>query len=245
MSNYIYKSSKNKKPKWQKKFFFKKFKWVKLFNNIFIYLKKVTFFKKLKGYFNESKILWHCILRNYGLESKDINKIYVKKVGHTKFFFLLQKFETRLTTLLFRARFFHRIANAFNAIRLNLIIVNGIIITNTNFLLQPLDLFQKRRNSEFLKKNIRKNNFSRRKFRLKWRKYRWKQARFIFWQIRRLSNFNLFLSKKKNSCLNFLEINYKIPAAVLLRFPLTSEILFNKQSKLSNINFWKKIYFVF
>jgi hypothetical protein len=67
------------------------------------------------------------------------------KIGDKKFFFFLQKLELRLSTLLIRSRFFFKLNNAYNAIKLNLILVNGIIINNTNYHLNKLDLFQKRR----------------------------------------------------------------------------------------------------
>jgi len=245
MKKFVKHKSIVKKPNFRNPYLFKRSKWLKSFNKAFIFSKKVTFFKKLKAYFNDSRLLWLFILKNYSIVSKSIVKKYKTRVGHVKFFFFLQKFELRLSTLLLRARFFFKIVNALNAIKLNLILINGVIISNTNFLLTPYDLFQKRRKISPFKKRTKKFSFKKRKIRLKWRKYRWKKARFIFWQIRRSSNFNLFLSKKKTSFINFLEINYKIPAGVLLRIPLTSELLLNKQSKLSHIHFWKKIYYLF
>jgi hypothetical protein len=81
--------------------------------------------------------------------------------------------------------------------------------------------------------------------RLKWRKFRWKKARFIFWKIRKLSNFNLYFVKKENSILNYLEINYKIPAGIVLRSPFFSELILKKQPGILRPSILQKIYFVF
>lgn len=70
---------------------------------------------------------------------------YTKKIGHTKFFFFLRRLELRLGVLLLRARFFHKLINCYTAVKLNLILVNGIITNKTNFIVLPLDLILKRR----------------------------------------------------------------------------------------------------
>jgi hypothetical protein len=80
---------------------------------------------------------------------------------------------------------------------------------------------------------------------LKWRNFRWKKARFIFWKIRKQSNLNLFLSKKENSILNYLEINYKIPAGIVLRSPLFSEVLLKNEPGILKPSVLQKIYYVF
>jgi hypothetical protein len=107
-------------------------------------------------------------------------------------------------------------------------------------MLNVLDLFQKKR-----QKNIFFKNTNKRKERLKWRKFRWKKARFIFWKIRRASNFNMYWVKKQNTTINYLEINYKIPAGILIKKPFLKELYLNRQKKILTNNILKKIYFMY
>ena len=210
----------------------------------FLLKKKISFFKKLKVYFNETRLIWHKIIKIFSHYSKKKWINYKKKVGHFKFFFFIFKLESRLSTLLLRTRFFYKIVNCYIAIKYKLILVNSIILNNTNFLIKKLDLIQKRRTKLPTPKKS-KIKIKKRIYRLKWRKNRWKQARFYFWKIRRVSNFNLYFSKKQRSMFNYLEINYKIPAFVLLRMPLKSEILLTKEPSLLYSTLLSKIYFIF
>lgn len=220
----------------------KKFRVFKQFKQAFLFTKKTTLFKRLQTYFNESRLVWSQFLKNYSKKNR-ISELftYKNKIGEKKFFFFLQKLELRLSTLLIRSRFFFKLTNAYNAIKLNLILVNGILINNTNFHLNELDLFQKRRTSLILFFNKKTKRLER----LKWRNFRWKKARFIFWKIRKQSNLNLFLAKKENSILNYLEINYKIPAAIVLRPPFFSELILKNELGILKPSILQKIYYVF
>lgn len=213
----------------------KKWRFWRLFKKNFINKKKVNFFKKLKSIFEDKRVIFHQLIKSYLPKIKFLLKKNMKK---TKFFLFMIQLEQRLSVLLVRARFFYKITNSYTAIKNNLIIVNGIIINKINFLVHLQDLFQKKR-----KKNGKKKD--RRFVRLKWRKYRWKKARYIFWKIRRSSHFNLYWNRKQNSFFNYLEINYKIPAAILIKQPYVKEILINKQKNILTIHILKKIYFLY
>lgn len=240
MKELLSKKIKSNIKKTYKKQFKLKKKWRhwRTFKQYFINLKKITFFKKLQWSFNNIRIIRHQLIKTYLPNKHKTFFNYTKKLGHSKFFFFLHKLELRLGILLIRARLFYKIINCYNAIKLNLILVNGIIINKINFFLQPLDLIIKRKS---FNKQIKK----KRLIRLKWRKAHWKHARFIFWKIRRTSNLNMYRVRKENTILNYLEINYKIPGFVLLRKPFIKELLLKKEPKILTNIILKKIFFLY
>jgi len=219
----------------------KKWRFWRFFKKAFLTQKKITFFEKLNSRFNYIRIICHQLNKIYSCKIKNIiSKKITRNKNSLKFVFFFKIFELKLSTLLLRSRFFYKIVNCLNAIKLKLITVNGIIINNTKFLVSIKDLLQKCRT----KKKNKFPMYTRLK-RLKWRNFRWKKARFLFWKIRRQSHFNLFWIKKQNTHLNYLEINYKIPAFIVLRSPLIKEIVLLKQSKLITNTLLKKIYFLY
>ena len=244
-----------KKEKNNRKFFF-----------LLLLKKKITFFKKLNLYYNERRLIWHKIIKIFLPNSKKKWIKYKKKIGHIKFFYFILKLERRLSTLLLRARFFYKIINSYRAIKYRLVLGNNIIIIRTDFLVNKLDLIQKKRTKIPAKKNnkltikksnkshkninsLKKNNklcYKKKRYeRMKWRKNRWKKARFLFWKIRRASHFNMYFAKKETTIFNYLEINYKIPAFFLTRMPLKNEIVLNKQRSLIHSILLSKIYFIY
>ena len=112
-------------------------------------------------------------------------------------------------------------------------------------MLNILDLFQKRRKKR--RKDFKKKGslLKKRIIRLKWRKYRWKKARFVIWKIRRFSHFNMHWVKKQNTTLNYLEINYKIPAGIVLKQPFLKELIINQEPKMINNIILQKIFFLY
>ena len=241
-----------------KKHYIKKEKNNKLFFFHFLLKKKITFFKKLNVYFNERRLIWHKIIKIFLPNSKKKWIRYKKKISHTKFFYFILKLERRLSTLLLRARFFYKMVNSYKAIKYKLVLVNNIIITKTDFLVNKLDLIQKKRtkipvkkNNKFHKniKSLTKNDklcYKKKRYeRMKWRKNKWKKARFLFWKIRRASHFNMYFAKKETTIFNYLEVNYKIPAFILTRVPLKNEIVLNRQRNLAHFILLSKIYFIY
>ena len=55
----------------------------------------------------------------------------------------------------------------------------------------------------------------------------------------------MFWSKKQNTTLNYLEINYKIPAAIVLKQPFLKELFLNRIAKGLTHKILKKIYFIY
>jgi hypothetical protein len=98
----------------------------------------------------------------YTPKIKNIISKRKKEIKNKFFFFFLNKLELRLNIILLRARFFYKLINSSIAIKLNLILVNGLIINKINSMLNVLDLFQKKR-----QKNIFFKNTNKRKERLK------------------------------------------------------------------------------
>lgn len=220
----------------------KQFLRLRLFKRTFIFRKKTTFFKRLQTYFNEARLVWRQFSKYYLKKNQRVLIKYKTKVGHQRFFYFLQKLELRLSTILIRSRFFYKLSNACNAIKLGFILINGIVIKKVNYMVNVLDLFQKRRT--LLSENFF-NKRQQRLDRLVWRHYRWKKARFIFWQVRRASDLNMYHIKKESCMINYLEINYKIPAGIILRNPFFKELVWKKQPGVLKPRILQKIYFVF
>lgn len=219
----------------------KKWRFWRGFRQHFINKKKITFYKKLQWNFDEKRLIWHQLIKSYLPKIK--NFLLKKQASSQKYVFFIRKLELRLAIVLLRAKFYYKLINSYNGIKNNLILINGIFINKIYFLLKIQDLFQKRRTkNSFIKK---KNEKYKRIIRLKWRKYRWKKARFIYWKVRRTSHFNMYWSRKQNSFLNYLEINYKIPAGIIIKQPFLKELLINKEPNILNNNIIKKIFFLY
>lgn len=241
----------NIKKRNQKKIVFKlKKKWSywRGFKKFFLNKRKVTFYKKLQWQYNEKRYIWHQLSKLY---SKKIKNLMNKnsKILEFKYHFLLSSLELRLPVILLRARFCIKIINGENEIKNNNILLNGFICNNIRLLLNLQDLFQKRRKKSTMLKNkeyLKKNNLPyNRPERLKWRKHRWKKARYIFWKVRRASSFNMYHNRKQNIIVNYLEINYKVPAGILIKYPFTKEIILSKNKKILTHALLKKIFFVY
>ena len=241
---------------------------------------------------------------------KNLTYQYIKKKNN-KFFFFLKNLELRLAPLLLRARFCYKLINAFNAIKYNVILINGVIINKIWYLLNLLDLIEKRRTikkkilalsekprikitikKKFIKKksikkksikkksikkksikkksikkksikkksiqkksikkksikkkSIKKKSIKKKRtIRFQWRRYHWNKSKYVLWKLRRISHFNMYFSKKQNTTLNYLEINYKVPALVILKQPFLKELYLNKQPRLLTKIILKKIYFIY
>lgn len=248
----------------KKQFFFKSFKKQKKWKNwrqfkkFFLFKKKVYFFTKIQWRFNYMRILWHQLTKMYLPTIKNLTHQWKKKKNN-KFYFFLNHLELRIATLILRARFCYKLVNSYNAIKYNLITVNGIIINKIWYLLTRLDLVQKRRtlkikpqvHAKELKKSHTKlkkeiiHNEELRLERFKWRKYHWNKSRYVLWKIRRISHFNMHFAQKQNTSLNYLEINYKIPAFIIIKQPFLKELYLNKQPKMLTNIILKKIYYIY
>ena len=51
--------------------------------------------------------------------------------------------------------------------------------------------------------------------------------------------------KKQNTTLNYLEINYKIPAGIVLKQPFLKELIINQEPKMINNIILQKIFFLY
>ena len=219
----------------------KKWRFWRGFKQFFIHKKKITFFKKLQWNYNEKRLIWHQFLQIYVPKLKS----FIAKKKNKHYFLLLNFLELKLAVVLLRSKFYTKLNNCYDGIKKNLISVNGNIINKKNYQLQKLDLFQKRRHINKIINKKKTIKYLSRIKRLKWRKFRWKKARFLFWKIRRQSNFNLYLSRKTTSSFNFLEINYKIPGGIIIKKPFINEIIINRQKNLLSSKILKKIFFLY
>lgn len=232
-----------KQKKWKKWREFKKF---------FLFKKKIYFFAKLQWRFNNMRILWHQLIKSYLPTIKKLMH-QSKKKKNNKFYFFLKYLELRLATLILRARFCYKLINSYNSIKFNLITINGVIINKIWYLVSILDMLQKRRTLKTKKplkithkqKKKKKSQIELRTERFKWRRYHWNKSRYVLWKIRRISHFNMYFSRKQNTILNYLEINYKIPAAILIKQPFLKELYLNKQPRILTKNILKKIYYIY
>jgi hypothetical protein len=196
--------------------------------------------------------LWHQLTKMYLPTIKKLITNW-KKNKTNKFYFFLKNLELRLSTLILRSRFCYKLTNSYNAIKLNLILVNGIIINKIWCFVNIFDLIQKRRTlkpnkkkeTKIIKTKIKKQKNLFRTERYKWRRYHWNKSKYVIWKIRRISHFNLYFSQKQNNFINYLEINYKIPAFIVLKQPFLKELYLNKQPHILTKIILKKIYYLY
>jgi len=68
-----------------------------------------------------------------------------KHAFNDKFYLFLVKLELRLSIIIIRARFSYKYSQSSYAIKRHLILVNGEVITKTSYVINLLDLIQKRK----------------------------------------------------------------------------------------------------
>ena len=192
----------------------------RLYKRFFLWKKKITFFTKLKWFFNYSQIVKKYLIKNYAFKTyKDLNKVYTNCLNKTinKFYLFVHNLELRLDFVLVRSYFIKNITRAQKLIHNNSIVVNNKIICNKkyNFCLQDIIFFINTMNKKYFI-NRKKNTKVRKK-----KKFRSK-----------------FLLKYKLK--NFLEINYKILSIIYVKKFLQNELLKKKKIKIINYNLFKK-----
>lgn len=212
------------------------------FKAFFLIKKKIKFFSRLKWRYNNMRILWHQLTKMYVPSIKKLISKW-KRQKNSKFYILLNQLELRLSTLLIRARFCFKLINASNAIKFNLIRVNGFLINRIWYLANILDLIEKLRTLKIKTKKIVPSKIRVKRY--KWRRYHWNKSKYVLWKVRRTSHFNLFLSKKQNIILNYLEINYKLPGFIIIKQPFIKELYLNQEIKTLTNSILKKIYFLY
>lgn len=242
-SNKFHKHTKIGKFKLKKKWRF----W-RIFKRFFLYKSKISRYNKLKWRYNNIRIAWHQYISLYSPELK--NKIF-KQLEKTpvknKYSLLLLNMELRLSIILIRARFCYNKPTSYSIVKNRLININGIIIVKINKPVNMFDLVQKRKliRDTRSKYSYQKRYLLKRTIRFKWRKRWWRHSRFLLWQVRRSSHFNMHHSKRTISWINYLEINYKIPAFILIKKPFIGELLINRNNFTISNKVMKKIYFLY
>lgn len=135
-------------------------------------------------------------------------------------------------------RFSSKLLWANDCIRQKLIYVNGFL-KQKNYLVRVNDIVQKKFESSI--------NSTSRFFLKKWRLFIWRKwrrrTRFNRDNSKRVSMF--WFSKKIVLSLNYLEINYKVLTAIVIRKPLFGEISMGNGKKLLSSTMLKKIYYLY
>lgn len=219
----------------------KKWRFWRSFKFYFLRKKSLSHFLKLKWFFNQNRIMWHYFVGLYGKKIKSLvfNKIGTKFAFGKPFMSMISFFELRLNVLILRMRF------AYKQLEANLLILKGLILVNgikksKNYLVCINDIIKKipmyfHEHKRFFKKK-------------KWRRYKWKrflkkQKRVLF--LKGIKTTNVFWISKTMLSVNYLEINYRINAGVVLKTPTFGEILISSSKKLLSSTMLKKIYFLF
>lgn len=176
----------------------------------------------------------------YGKQIKHlVFKKTKKKIAFGKQFFSIVTFlELRLNILIVRMRFSSKLLTANLYIRNKLIYVNGFL-RQKNYVVRVSDNVQK------INGNL--INSTARFFLKKWRLFIWRK-----W--RRRNRFNrdsskkmlmFWFSKKIVLSLNYLEINYKVLTAFVIRKPVFGEVLISNGKKLLSSTMLKKVYYLY
>lgn len=216
----------------------KKWIFLKFFKKIFLWKPKVDLFVKLKTVLNQKKILFCHFSKLYGSGFKRFIFVHSKNkvIFGKKFYLLLNLLETRLNILLVRLRFFTKLLLANLAIFDGNIFINGFVV-KSNCLIFVSDLILYK--FSFLLKASRYLSFN-------WRFFSWRKwIRFSTNSAVARNWVSIKMLSKICVTVNYLEINYKVQAGILLRKPIFGEILLGSKQVKSQIFLFKKIYFLY
>lgn len=225
-------SKNTTKKKWR---YWRNFKLLLLNNN-----KKKNFIK-LNRLYKEKCLIWHQVSNLYGSKIKNLTYIKNQIVFNSKFFYYLISIETRLNIIILRIRLFIKLLIVNYYIYKRRIVVNNTI-KSYNYIIKIGDTIQY---LPFTNIDLHKNNY---KFFLwqKWNRLQWRKWKYYLkCNIYNLPLQNFFWLSSKCSIINYIELNYKVFSAVILRYPLLGEIILNKNKKLLSVFILKKIYFMY
>ena len=139
-----------------------------MFKNFFLKQKRKNFFFKLKRNFYQRKIIKRQFITIYGKKNFKLRFLnnQSKFAFDTNFFNLLAHLELRLNILVSRMFIVFNLLEVNKKISNGLVLVNGVVVFNKNYLVRCLDIIELRRSKDcFFKK--------KRWLRLKnWRKFR-------------------------------------------------------------------------
>lgn len=238
-------SSKNKVKLAFKLKLKKKGRFWRLFKRFSLFTKNIKFFSKLKWWFNNIRIL----KKQYSTFYIFKNSIFLKsKYGFNKnYVTFLERLELRLQILLIRVRFCFNLHTSLFNIKTKKILVNGGIIIKSNYLVNILDLIQKRRIIGFFRKHLLSIYWLRMKriWRFRWRFNKRGYAKFLMWRDRRFNELNLYMIKRSSNILNYTDLIYRIPAFIILKQPFISEIIIKQQKKILQTFLLKKLYYLY
>jgi hypothetical protein len=210
----------------------KTFRFWRLFKSFFLYKKHVSQFKKLSWMFNNRRILKHQFLNLFGLKAN-------KLVGLNKntFFWFLQKNELRLNVFLTRIKFCLKTSDSLYSIKNKLIAVNYLLVLFCNYIISEKCVIQKKR--FYTNNDIRS-------WKHKWRRYRWRKVKKLI-KIKNDKMLYLNIHYYNNSIcsINYFEVNYNVLSAILVRKPLLSEVLLNKNPIYTMPEVWRNLYFLY
>lgn len=215
----------------------KKWKFWREFKKFFLRRKKKVIFYRISDFFKERLILLHQMKAIYGKGLKNLNykKNHMKRFYGCQFFNLIIYLELRLSVLVQRMYLAKDFLDAKQGILLKEIQVNGVSCSK-NYLVCVGDI---------IKKEIKAvENKKRYKLLKSWRRWSWKKWR---WKMKQISMYqqSFYWCTKKSYCLNYIEMNYKIGAGILLKIPSIGEILLKNNRRLLSENLLRKIYNVY
>ena len=223
----------------------KKWRFWRSFKFYFLRKKSLSYFSKLKWFFNQTRIIWHYFTSLYGKKIKSLvfNKASNKIAFGRSFIAIIAFLELRLNILLLRMRFATKQLESNTLINKGFILVNGVLKTK-NYLARINDIIKK----TIVLPLLYVSRINNRVWRHKWRKYKWRSHKKILkrraWQNGKKRRNAFWLSKTVLS-VNYLEINYVIWACLILKLPTFGEVLISRSKKYLSSTMLKKIYFLF
>jgi len=188
----------------------KKWRFWRSFKFYFLRKKSLSYFLKLKWFFNQTRIIWHYFKGLYGNKFKHLvfNKTSNKIAFGKSFITIIAFLELRLNILLLRMRFANKQLESNTLIDKGFIVVNGALKTK-NYLARVNDIIKK----TIVLPLFYGLRLNKRKWRHKWRKYKWRSHKKILkrnaWKLGKKRR-NVFWLSKTVLSINYLEINYVI-----------------------------------
>lgn len=205
--------------------------------------KKKILFHKLNWTFFQKRIVWHQLSSLYSHSIKNLihSKNQTKVMFGARFFKMISLLELRLNILVLRMQLSTKLAEANSLIAEGNIRLNGLKC-HKNTLVCVNDIVSKQLDSNPNKSGIRTERLNWRRW--KWRKWR-RKNKSLKKHLKQALPTPAFKKIKINLAANYIEMNYKIQAGVVIKKPILGEVLLSNKNRMLRSATLRKIYFLY
>lgn len=204
--------------------------------------KKKILFHKLNWAFFQKRIAWHQLSSLYSHSIKNLihKKNQTKVMFGARFFKMISLLELRLNVLALRMHLSSKLSEVNSLIATGDICLNGLKC-HKNTIVCVGDIVSRKIEGS-TKAHVRTK-------RLNWRRWKWRKWRRQNKNLQKQSNYALskpaFKKIKTNFTANYIEMNYRIQAGVVIKKPILGEVLLNNKNRMLRSALLRKVYFLY